>query len=242
MPDYGAAIAPYTNEAALRLMRDDPEAEKLPALINFVQHGIDLHSMLFIGTSFGPDGGHSLGRLLVLSMSATVLNNDAIRQSIATRGLTNFHENGCVLVGTSGRALWGQPGSEYAYWYNQVTVLGSRTVADPYGFIDGGYQPGGSYDACGNNQPFKGMGLALRLMPALQEIWDYAPFLEYVDRTVMFGRATLSPTPARRMMETWQTTGSLSAPMAWEDEFKVLADTPSSMAMPLTAATTGAPS
>lgn len=190
MPDYGAAIATYTNEAALRLMLDDSESEKLPALINFVQYGIDLHSMLSIGSSFGPDGGHSLGRLLVLSVSATVLDNDAIKQSIATRGLTNFHENGSVQVGATGQALWGQPGSEYAYWYNQVTDLGSRTVADPYGYIDGGYQPGGSYDACCNNQPFKGMALALRLMPALQDIWDYPPFLEYVDRTVTFGSYT----------------------------------------------------
>lgn len=79
-----------------------------------------------------------------------------------------FHEDAMTPEVTSksggGEALvlFGQSGSASQYWQNQIDDSGSRTLRvrsryvvgltdqDPYGYIDGGERPGGSYQYCCN--------------------------------------------------------------------------------------------
>jgi hypothetical protein len=76
------------------------------------------------------------------------------------------------------------------YWNRLCRDRGSKTARDPYGHIDGGMMPGGSYQLCCNSGTWKATGLSLHLMPALREVWSYEPFLDYLDRWVHFGAWT----------------------------------------------------
>jgi hypothetical protein len=90
-----------------------------------------------------------------------------------------------------GAVLYGQhENTEEGYWTNLVFDTGSRTIKDPYGWIDGGHRPGGSYQFCCTAMPWKASATALRLLPDLIPIWSHDPFLAYVDRWVESGAWT----------------------------------------------------
>ncbi len=189
MPDYGSSIAIQTNEAALRLMLNDPISTKMPAMINYLQYGIDLYGNIGIGTDYHANGGHMHGRVLPLAFASQIINDARIETRLKAYPQDNFHENGSVIAGVNGQPLWGQPrtGGEYAYWQNQVVDKNTRTAADPYRYIDGGYVPGGSYQVCCNSMQFKGTALAAHLMTSIKNVWNNQLFFDYVDRWVTFG-------------------------------------------------------
>src|SRR5690606_7647254 len=91
----------------------------------------------------------------------------------------------------AGVVLWGQPlAGEDQYWGRLLGTKGSKTIRDPYETIDGGMQPGGSYQLCCTTQPYKPHALAAHLMPELREVLDNEPLLDYLDRWVHFGAWT----------------------------------------------------
>ncbi|MBW2457588.1 MAG: hypothetical protein JRI68_23990 [Deltaproteobacteria bacterium] len=191
MPDYGASIGHDSGNAALRLMLDDSVDDKLPALINFVQFGIDLHHMLLGGLEWSANGGHHNGRKLALVFAAELLDDQAMRDAIAAAPYNTFGEDGSLSLGAEAQIpLWGQPCGEQSYWTNQTDQSGNRACIDPYGTIDGGQMPADSYQFCCNSGMWKGTSLALLLMPSLRCLWDYELFVEYVDRWIERGAHT----------------------------------------------------
>ena len=168
----------------------------MPALIAYVQMGIDAHYMVKIGQTWPAGGGYQPGHKLVAAFTATMLDNDEMKnQVMAPRASgTEWNEDaGVYRSPVINKVLFGfipPGGSEKTQW-------------DPYHYIDGGNNPGGSYQYCCLSQPWKGEVLAVLLMPAMQRVWygpDYEELLEYVDRWVSFGTWTL-PDPYNRFPE-----------------------------------------
>jgi len=191
LPDYGADIAARTGDGLLGLMFDDAPEDKLPALIAYVQIGIDLYHAYLMGTRWPPNGGHSPGRKLPIAFAAQMLGDEAMQSAIRDSERTDFSEDGSLILGDhAGVALWGQPCNEEQYWHIWRFGNGSKTCADPYGYIDGGEEPGGSYQFCCASASLEGTALALRLMPALRCIWEASDFLAYEDRWVERGAFT----------------------------------------------------
>jgi hypothetical protein len=115
---------------------------------------------------------------------------------VSTSDRDTFGENGGMSFSeNAGEVLFGQtPNSEEDYWENLVFDIGSRTIIDPYRWIDGGHRPGGSYQYCCTAMCWKATAAAVLLMPGLREIWNHEEFLEYVDRWVTHGAWT-QPNP-----------------------------------------------
>lgn len=189
MPEYGAGIARDTGKAALRLMMDDTVDKKMPALVNYVQLGIDLYHMRRGGQKWPPNGGHCSGRKLPIAFAGALLENEDMKRVVREApDPTVFQEDSSVYYSpTAKMVLWGQPMPERQYWSRLCNDRGSKTAKDPYGYIDGGMQPGASYQACCNSNTWKATALCLHLMPELRGIWNYEPFLDYEDRWVNFG-------------------------------------------------------
>ena len=199
LPVYGAEVAIENTVAVLRLMLNDSAQDKLPLAIDLVEYGQDLSAALRAGLNFEALGGHRHGRKLVLSLTAALLEDAGIASQVHDAPYNTFQEDGHVHESkvTKGLVLWGAPATSSAgceeadYWYDQDTGSGSRDCADPYDYIDGGYIPGDDYQLCCEFMAFRAMGVALRLMPELQQTWNNNNFLTYVDRMVNCGAHTL---------------------------------------------------
>jgi len=60
-------------------------------------------------------------------------------------------------------------------------------MRDMYGYIDGGYDPGNSYQFCCTSQPWKGTALVFHMIPEMKNVWYDQTFFDYTDRWVNFG-------------------------------------------------------
>ena len=214
--EYGSEIASDSNQAALRLLLNDPIQAKLPAIINVVQAGIDIYGMHSGGVEWEPNGGHALGRKILAVYAAVLLDDQTMQDEISTAQYATYGDDGHVYYSTNrqtidaltagafGPALYGKPCVKGAYEQNQADDTGSRDCRDPIGMIDGGFEPGGSYQECCVSQPIKGMSLAARLLPGGRTVWNYQATHDYADRWVHFGAWTqpdnwnyLDRTPSR---------------------------------------------
>jgi hypothetical protein len=216
MPNYGGDIGKDNADAALRLMLNDPIEERREALICYVQYGIDLYHMALIGHTWPGGGGHRPGQKLPMSFAATMLDKEEMKEFV--REATFFHEDN----GTRSRewgsdvALYGFGLDEERYWRVLVSGLdgspsGNKSHADPYGYIDGGPEPGTNYQYCCTSQPWKGSALACHLMPAMKALWTGEDFFEYVDRYVEFGLWT-QPDPCAPAVDDWSQYGVTFGP------------------------------
>src|SRR4051812_5120643 len=144
---------------------------KLPVLVGYVQHGIDIWGVDKLGASlFRGGGGNGGGKLFAYVFAATMLSEPQLRTDLAALHGDRFFETASYYAGKNGVALWGQPsGSDQEYWAD-FSDKSTRTIRDPYGFIDGGFEPGGWYQD-NTAKPTKYSALLLRLMPALQTVW-----------------------------------------------------------------------
>jgi hypothetical protein len=193
-PDYGASIATRNNEAVLKLLVDG-SSDRLQLARAIVQYGIDLMAMIEGGANFKANGGHTLGRLLPLATAAVLLDDPAMKGIVENSTPLQFDENLATFFSpNANQVLFGHSISgagERGYWDNIVNDRDSRTQRDPYGFIDGGYRPGASYQHCCISQPYKGTALAVTLIPRLAEIWPNPYLLSYADRWVSSGAVAL---------------------------------------------------
>lgn len=188
MPNYGASIATDTAVAALRLMIDDDAAARRMLAIRYAQYGIDLAAARRGGLHFNADGGHRLGRKLVLTLTSLLLDDAGIAALVRDAPHGMYQEDGQLYYSaTAGKVLFGKQCTESDYWYNQNTSNGSRDCRDPYGYIDGGEQPGLGYQFCCTAKPYKATALVLRLMPNLRCVWTGTDLIAYADRWVAFG-------------------------------------------------------
>jgi len=216
---YGAQIGDDAGDAALLLETNSSLTSKMPLLINYVQAGIDYYGMVESGTSWGGNsGGHFSGRKLPTVFAATLLNDTAMKASIAAQSPNIESAYGGEDTQTyyspvTGRALWGrQTGSQSceAGTYDATLSSGGTSnqggaydCADPDGYIDGGLNDAsngnGFYQACCTQGPFKGEALAALLLPGGKAVWDHNAFFDEEDRWVNFGYWMLPDdrTPAR---------------------------------------------
>ncbi len=209
--EYGAEVGIDADIAALRLLLNDSLANKMPALINYVQAGIDIQAMHKGGVTWYSDGGHFLGRKLPAVFAATLLDDAAMKTEISSAAYSSYGDDGHVYNTTNqqtidalrvqgyGPALWGKPCGSGEYERQQREDVGPRDCRDPIAMIDGGEAPGDSYQHCCTTQPMKGASLAARLLPGAKAVWNYQPYHDYVDRWVGFG-AWASP-------DNWNTLG-----------------------------------
>ena len=213
--EYGAEIGIDADIVALRLMLNDTVAAKTPALINYVQAGIDMYGMHSGGVTWTSDGGHFLGRKLPAVFAATILNDASMKNEIANAQYGSYGDDGHAYYTTTpatvaalaaqgyGPALFGKPCDVGEYEQNQINDAGPRDCRDPIGMIDGGQAPGDSYQFCCITKPLKGASLAARLLPGAKTVWNYQPLHDYIDRWVGFG-AWASP-------DTWNSQGKTPA-------------------------------
>ncbi len=216
MPNYGGDIGKDNADAALRLMLDDPVEEKMPALITYVQYGIDLYYMVRIGHNWPAGGGHRPGQKLPMSLAAVLLDDEDMKDTV--RYADVFHEDHGTFTGEGGGvSIYGFDGwTEEVYWRVVVSGLdgsadGNKSIADPYGYIDGGPRPGQYYQYCCTSQPWKGTALACRIMPRIKELWLDTGIFEYTDRYVEFGLWT-QPDPCAPADRNWSNYGVTFGP------------------------------
>jgi hypothetical protein len=184
-------------------MLNDPIQEKMPALINYVQAGIDYYGILKNGGSWGSaitgGGGHPHGRKLPIAFAAVMLNNQEMKDAVHNAGDNIFGENdGVKYSEKAGTVLYAEiECSELVYWKKLANELGigpaasgSKTCKDPYGYIDGGAIPGALYLGCCVSQNWKASSIAVRLIPELRAVWNDEEFHDFSDRYADFGRWT----------------------------------------------------
>ncbi|MFW5785442.1 MAG: Ig-like domain-containing protein [Chitinispirillaceae bacterium] len=190
MNDYQPANTPDQNNAVLRLMMNDPVEDKMPALISFVQFGIDKLHTAYIGQTWPDGGGHQPGHRLPLAFTAVMLDLENARAFL--REAEFFHGNKLFFRGENDVVLWGTDRytDEEGYWGYLMRRSGNRSQKDPYGLIDGGKVSEGAYQVI-TSQAHKGEILATHLMPVLKEAWnidEWEKMRNYTDRWVMHGQ------------------------------------------------------
>ncbi len=224
MAQYGASISIDTNLGALRLMLDDDLNDKMPALIAYVQAGIDWYHQLDAGANWSPNGGHMVGRKIPMLFAAILLDDDNMKQALINSDANTFHEDGQTYYGQNGIALFGQEGDESQYWRRINDSVGSRTIRDPYGYVDGGgSEIGGAYQVCCTAQPFKGSAIAALLLPQGKSIWNHNAFFDYIDRWVEFG-VWASPDPCALQDPINYTGDCIAGSGRWTELHGTLAD------------------
>jgi len=92
MPNYGSDIGRDTGDGALRLMLNEPVSEKMPALIAYVQYGIDIYHMILNGQRWKGGGGHVPGKKLPLTFAAVLLNHQSMKEIVENSNF--FSEDG----------------------------------------------------------------------------------------------------------------------------------------------------
>ncbi|MBN2005857.1 MAG: hypothetical protein JXA21_21040 [Anaerolineae bacterium] len=190
MDDYQPANAPDLTAGVLRFMLDTGE-DIMPALIQYVQAGIDRVYTILDGQTWPAGGGHQPAHLLPAAFTATLLDIAEVKDVL--RAADFFHATTYLASQTAeGVQLWGENSSEAAYWAYVISEDGSRSNKDPYGYIDGG-KPGSNGLASYQNitsQAHKGEVLAADLMPVLKDSWpleDLAYATNYAERFVSHG-------------------------------------------------------
>jgi hypothetical protein len=196
---YAPTMAMFSNDAIIRLMMNDPVAQKMKLLIAILQKGIDMYHFALAGQVWPDGSGYQVGHLLPMVFTAVMLNNEPMKTFI--KQATFFMEDQLCYAGAGGKALFGlktQYWTEKRYWEYLVKQSGGNSERDPYGLIDGGYDPGGeeTYLNCCLAQPFKGSALAFQLFPELKKVWNNAVFFAFADRWVAKGLATQPDTCA----------------------------------------------
>ena len=180
MPSYGREIAYSASVASLLLCLDIPEEKKEELLINFVQIGIDLWSVIRAGDSGWPaQGGHGNGRKWFIVLSGILLGDEEIQSPYKTLPDVKFSEDMQTMYGdgwTGATALYaghmGKDGEEVNPGW------GPYEHQHPSEWKD---RIGEGYRRCCTSISWVGEALAARILHA-EEIWDHPAFFDYVDR------------------------------------------------------------
>ncbi|HQV32367.1 MAG TPA: putative Ig domain-containing protein, partial [Calditrichia bacterium] len=214
---YGPHLCPDIGDGALRLMLNDPLSAKMPALIYYVQYGIDLYSFVQNGQNWRAGGGHNPGKKLPLTFAATLLDDPGMMSLVQNTDFWSEDEGvhwgqnaGRPLFGFKTGVVMGTTWDERTYWEALVTLPYDLSWADPYGYIDGGRAVDG-YQYCCLSMPWKSMILALQLMPQMKPVWGDTLILDYVDRWVEFGAWT-QPDPCAPHDGNWSNYGVTYGP------------------------------
>ena len=189
------ATGEFTNAILYAMTTYDRDMREEMA-IQLIQHGIDWIGLFNHGYYFPRGSGEQAGGILVPVFAATLFTDDSLKQMILTamdqpNSEALPYEDQSIQVGRQDRPLFGNDNGASAYWNNLETGGGSKTIADPHGYIDGGPTPGSVYQGCCTSGWWKGMVLVFNLFPAMKEVWYHPPLETYVQRWVYHGAWTL---------------------------------------------------
>lgn len=195
---YGPDVGNDNVEGAFALMFNDATEAKLPALINYVQAGLDaVHEAKSGRTWTGQGAGIEPGFRITLVFAAAVLDNDDLKGTVST--LKGFSEYEYLQPNRMlpDRAVYGteKHWTEEKYWQYIVDKDNGSSVStaayrDPYGYIDGELPETRGYAFCCFPTTWKGSALAAHLFPAMKALWNNDLLLDYADRYVNIGRWT----------------------------------------------------
>ena len=202
MPEYGQDVANAYLTAMIRFSFKNftplTNLNHKKTFINFLQIAIDTAACAKSGTYWYSEGGHSIGRKLLLLFAGRFIKDTTIfDDAISTHLLSGqFIEDDSTYYGAAAAgspALWGSPGSDSEYWSTTRGLGGSRVVRDPYGYIDGGgYELGGAYQV--QVATTYRTEAAIARLYGLQQKWNWPAFFDYCDRWGSYG-VKASPDP-----------------------------------------------
>jgi hypothetical protein len=187
MPQYGLEYGRVVGISALLLCTDLKQQQKEPLLVNFVQIGIDLGSMVRAGhPGWTGWGGHGSGRKLPIVFAMLLLGDDELAGISLSYPKVSFGEDeqtaygDCwtgakvVFAGHSGiDAATGEGRSRGSGW-------GPYEHTPPSQWKDG-QNTSESYRRCCTSVGWVAQALTLRLMQA-EQAWGHDAFFDYVDR------------------------------------------------------------
>jgi hypothetical protein len=194
MPSYGEHVAFADSYAALLLMLNFPDAQKVNLTNYFVQYGIDLYGCLQAGYGWPAFGGHRSGRKLPIIFAGILLNNDGMKNASTTYPNEFGEDMQTVYVNKI-------PGGYQQAWQGATVIYGGHygvqedgTPVSPglYGpyeqlqpsnwpLLNGNEQLGEAYRRCCTSVSWVGEALAIHILKA-ESVWNYPAFFDYVDR------------------------------------------------------------
>ena len=197
-PHYARENARAEAFATLLLNLDFPEEKKRPLLINFVQHGIDLWSIVRDGEHRGwhANGGHGSGRKWAIVFAGLMLGNEAMASPSVTNPEIRFGQDmqtmydkawtGADVVYAGHRGVWqGEPVADNPAQqpYEHLHPSQWHTETYHYHWLDEPttHYVGERYRRSINSKAWVGMALAGRIMRA-EEAYAHDAFFDYVDR------------------------------------------------------------
>jgi hypothetical protein len=189
MPQYGLEYGRVVGLCALLLCTDLQPSQKEPLLLNFVQVGLDLGSMIRAGhPGWTGWGGHGSGRKLPIVFAGLLLGDEALAQVSQSFPKASFGEDEQTAYGeawTGARVVFaGHSGIDV------VTGLGrNRARGNAWGPYEhmppsqwkDGQNTSESYRRCCTSVGWVAQALALRLLHA-EKAWGHDAFFDYVDR------------------------------------------------------------
>lgn len=193
MPNYGRDLAYLTSKVALWLCLDNDNATKQQTLIDCVQQGIDIYGLRQAGMRWAPNGGHNVGRKILLGIAAKALGNsdmlaaldgddnkfqeDAQHDYITLQD-TQYTQSGDEPFTSEMLTNWNGTGGPMPEWFSNALSIG--TIPDSPGERDtSGAEWGKSYRSV-NGGPNVGTALAAELM-GLRAAWNDEAFFVYIE-------------------------------------------------------------
>ncbi len=187
MPQYGLEYGRVVGISALLLCTDLTAEAKEPLLLNFVQVGIDLGSMIRAGhPGWTGWGGHGSGRKLPIVFAGLLLGDDELANLNRAFPGVSFGEDEQTAYG--------------AAWTGATVVFAGHSGIDvttglgrgrgngwgPYEHLPPalwreGQHTSESYRRCCTSVGWVAQALALRLLRA-EAAWNHDAFFDYVDR------------------------------------------------------------
>ena len=229
MPQYGRDYGRVAGISALLLCTDLKPAQKEPLLVNYVQVGIDLGSMIRGGhPGFDAHGGHGSGRKLPIVFAGLMLDDPVLANINKSFPKASFGEDeqtayadcwtGAKVVFTGHSAIDAATGAARSRGSNW----------GPYEHIPPakwgpGQNTSESYRRCCTSVAWVAQALALRLMHA-EKAWNHDAFFDYVDRWMFENDAgfvkTLKQATGKGYSAEWARQGQTWEPYVNELWFK----------------------
>ena len=229
MPQYGRDYGRVAGISALLLCTDLKPAQKEPLLVNYVQVGIDLGSMIRGGhPGFDAHGGHGSGRKLPIVFAGLMLDDPVLANINKSFPKASFGEDeqtayadcwtGAKVVFTGHSAIDAATGAARSRGSNW----------GPYEHIPPakwgpGQNTSESYRRCCTSVAWVAQALALRLMHA-EKAWNHDAFFDYVDRWMFENDAgfvkTLKQATGKDYSAEWARQGQTWEPYVNELWFK----------------------
>ena len=187
MPQYGLEYGRVAGITALMLCTRLPEQDREALLVNYVQVGIDLASMVRAGhPGWTCWGGHGSGRKLPIVFAGLLLGDDSLANINRSFPKVSFGEDEQTAYGTSWTGahvvFTGHSGIDAATGKGRDRGNGWGPYEHtPPSEWQGGQNTSESYRRCCTSIGWAAQALALHLMHAEQE-WHHDAFFDYVDR------------------------------------------------------------